>query len=39
MASWSLARLKEKVIKVGARLVMHARRLVFQIAEVSQDKR
>jgi len=35
MASWSLTSLKEKVIKVGARLVMHARRLVFQMAEVS----
>ncbi len=26
---------KERVIKVGARLVIHARRLVFQMAEVS----
>ena len=35
MASWSLTSLREKVIKVGARLVTHARRLVFQLAEVS----
>jgi len=35
MAHWSLTSLKEKVIKVGARLVRHARRLVFHIAEVS----
>ena len=35
MASWSLTSLKEKLIKVGARLVMHARSLVFQMAEVS----
>ena len=35
MATWSLTSLKERVIKVGARLVKHARRLVFQMAEVS----
>jgi len=35
MASWSLTSLKEKLVKIGARLVMHARRLVFQMAEVS----
>ena len=35
MVSWSLTSLKEKVIKVGARLVLHARRLIFQMAEVS----
>ena len=35
MATWSLTSLKERVIKVGARLVKHARRLIFQRAEVS----
>jgi hypothetical protein len=35
MATWSLTSLKARVIKVGARLVKHARRLVFQMAEVS----
>lgn len=35
MAAWSLTSLKERVIKVGARLVKHARRLIFQLAEVS----
>jgi hypothetical protein len=35
MATWSLTSLKDRVIKVGARLVKHARRLVFQMAEVS----
>ena len=35
MATWSLTSLKERVIKVGARLVKHARRLIFQMAEVS----
>lgn len=35
ISTWSLTSMKERVIKVGARLVMHARRLVFQMAEVS----
>ena len=35
MATWSLTSLKERVLKVGARLVKHARRLVFQMAGVS----
>ena len=35
METWRLTSLKERVIKVGARLVMHARRFVFQMAEVS----
>jgi hypothetical protein len=35
ISSWSLTSLNERVIKVGARLVKHARRLVFQMAEVS----
>lgn len=35
MASRSLMSMKEKLIKVGARLAIHARRLLFQLAEVS----
>ena len=32
---WSLRRVPLKLIKTGARLVQHARRLVFQMAEVA----
>ena len=32
---WSLRSLLVKLIKIGARLVRHARRLVFQVAEVA----
>ncbi len=35
MAHWSLSSLRERLIKIGARLVRHARRLVLQMAEVS----
>ncbi len=35
MAHWSLTSLRERLIKIGARLVRHARRLVLQMAEVS----
>jgi hypothetical protein len=35
MASWSLTSLREKLVKIGARLVRHARRLVLQMAEVT----
>ena len=31
----SLMRLKEKLIKIGARVVRHARAITFQLAEVS----
>ena len=31
----SLTTLREKLMKMGARLVQHARRLVFQMAEVA----
>ena len=31
---WSLRRVQTKLIKIGGRLVRHARRLVFQLAEV-----
>jgi len=38
METWSLTSLKERVIKVGARMVKHARMLVFQMAEVSMTR-
>ena len=31
---WSLTSLQTRMIKIGGRLVRHARRLVFQLAEV-----
>jgi len=35
MASWVLTSLREKLVKIGARLTRHARRLVLQVAEVA----
>ena len=35
MARWSLTTLREKLVKIGARLIRHARRLVLQLAEVA----
>ena len=35
MARWSLTTLREKLVKIGARLTRHARRLVLQMAEVA----
>ena len=37
---WSLTRLKEKLIKIGAKVVSHGRYVTFQMAEmaVSQQK-
>ena len=35
MASWGLTALREKLVKIGVRLVRHARRLVLQMAQVS----
>src|SRR3954466_14221352 len=32
---WSLTRLREKVVKIGAKVVTHARYTVFQMAEVA----
>jgi hypothetical protein len=34
MQHWSLTSLQTRMIKTGGRLVRHARRLVFQLAEV-----
>ena len=35
---WSLRSVQIKLIKIGGRLVRHARRLVFQLAEVAVPK-
>jgi hypothetical protein len=35
MADWSLTSLKLKLIKIGARVVRHARAITFQLAEVA----
>ena len=35
MTRWSLTTLREKLVKIGARLVRNARRLVLQMAEVA----
>jgi len=35
MARWSLTSLRERLVKIGARLTRHARRLVVQMAEVA----
>ena len=32
---WSLTTLREKVVKIGAKVVAHARSMVFQMAEVA----
>ena len=36
---WSLRSVQTKLIKMGGRLVRHARRLVFQLAEVAVSGR
>lgn len=35
MESWSLTTIREKVVKIGAKVVTHARYAVFQMAEVA----
>jgi hypothetical protein len=32
---WTLTKLREKLIKIGAKVVRHARQVVFQMAEVA----
>ncbi len=38
MQHWSLTSLQTRLIKTGGRLVRHAKRLVFQLAEVLVTK-
>jgi DDE family transposase len=35
VAHWSLSTLREKLVKIGARIVRHGRYPVFQLAEVA----
>lgn len=35
MESWSLTTIREKVVKIGAKVIAHARYVVFQMAEVA----
>jgi hypothetical protein len=35
VAQWSLTTLREKLVKIGARIVRHGRYHVFQLAEVA----
>ena len=35
MKAWSLTTLKEKLIKIGAKVVTHGRYVAFQMAEVA----
>ena len=35
VARWSLATLREKLVKIGARVVRHSRSVVFQLAEMA----
>lgn len=39
MKSWSLTSLREKVVKIGAKVITHARYAVFQMAEVAVPRR
>jgi hypothetical protein len=35
VAQWSLTTLREKLVKIGARIVRHGRYMFFQLAEVA----
>ena len=35
MRHWTLTTLREKLIKIGAKVVRHSRKIVFQMAEVA----
>ena len=39
MADWSLTSLQLKLIKIGARVVRHARAIIFMLAEVPSQAR
>ena len=38
MAQWSLTTLRERLVKIGAKLVRHSRQLIFQMPEVAVPK-
>ena len=35
VAQWTLTTLREKLVKIGARIVRHGRYVIFQLAEVA----
>ncbi len=37
--TWSLTSLREKLIKIGAKVVRHGRYITFQLAEVAVPRR
>ena len=37
--SWTLTTLREKLVKIGAKVVTHAKYLVFQLAEVAVPRK
>ncbi len=39
MAKWSLTMLREKLVKIGAKVVRHGRYITFQTAEVAVSAR
>ncbi len=39
IAHWSLTTLREKLVKIGARMVRHGRYVTFQMAEVAVSER
>jgi hypothetical protein len=39
IAHWSLTSLRERLIKIGAKMVRHARSVIFQLAEVAVPRR
>ena len=36
---WSLTTLREKLVKIGAKVVKHSRKVIFQMAEVAVPQR
>jgi hypothetical protein len=38
ISDWSITSLREKLIKIGAKVVSHARYVAFQMAEVAVPK-
>ena len=39
VAHWSLTTLREKLVKIGARMIRHGRYVTFQMAEVAVSAR
>ena len=38
MRHWTLTTLREKLIKIGAKVVRHSRQVIFQMAEVAEPR-